>query len=83
MGLAFQVIDDILDVTQSTEKLGKTAGKDQAAQKATYPSIVGMKKSQAIARQLTTKAFKALDAFPKRRAAPLNALAEYLLNRDH
>jgi geranylgeranyl diphosphate synthase type II len=83
VGLAFQVIDDILDVTQSTEKLGKTAGKDQAAQKATYPSIVGMKKSQAIARQLTAKAFKALEAFPKRRAAPLNALAEYLLNRDH
>ncbi len=83
VGLAFQVIDDILDVTQSTEKLGKTAGKDQAVDKATYPSIVGMKRSKAIAKQLTAKAFKALEAFPKRRAAPLNALAEYLLNRDH
>ena len=83
VGLAFQVIDDILDVTQSTEKLGKTAGKDQAVDKATYPSIVGMKKSQAIARRLTAKAFKALESFPKKRAAPLNALAEYLLNRDH
>ncbi len=83
VGLAFQVIDDILDVTQSTEKLGKTAGKDQAVDKATYPSIVGMKKSRAIARRLTAKAFEALSSFPKKRAAPLNALAEYLLNRDH
>ena len=42
MGLAFQVIDDILDVTQTSEQLGKTAGKDSKAQKATYPSIVGL-----------------------------------------
>jgi geranylgeranyl diphosphate synthase, type II len=83
VGLAFQVIDDILDVTQSTEKLGKTAGKDEAVDKATYPSIVGLEKSRGIAKRLTGKAFKALEAFPKRRAAPLYALADYLLNRDH
>jgi geranylgeranyl diphosphate synthase, type II len=46
VGLAFQIIDDILDVTQTSEQLGKTAGKDTAAEKATYPSIVGMEKSR-------------------------------------
>src|SRR5579872_821801 len=57
VGLAFQIIDDILDVTQTTEQLGKTAGKDTAAQKATYPSIIGIKKSRKIAEELTERAF--------------------------
>lgn len=81
VGLAFQVIDDILDVTQSSEKLGKTAGKDTKAQKATYPAIVGLEKSRKIAAQLTDKAFAALRVF-KGRAVALEALAEYLLKRD-
>lgn len=81
VGLAFQVIDDILDVTQTSEKLGKTAGKDTQAQKATYPAIVGLEKSRKIATELTTKAFAALKPF-RGRAAALAALAEYLLNRD-
>ena len=81
VGLAFQVIDDILDVTQTSEQLGKTAGKDIAAQKATYPSIVGLEKSRKIAQQLTGKAFAALKPF-KGRAAALEALAHYLLTRD-
>ena len=81
VGLAFQVIDDILDVTQTTEQLGKTAGKDIAAQKATYPSIVGLEKSRLIAKKLTGKAFDALKAF-KGRAVALEALAKYLLERD-
>ena len=81
VGLAFQVIDDILDVTQTTEKLGKTAGKDTKAQKATYPSIVGLEKSREIARRLTHRAFAALEVFPGR-AVALKALAEYLLRRD-
>jgi geranylgeranyl diphosphate synthase, type II len=81
VGLAFQIIDDILDVTQTSEQLGKTAGKDTAAKKATYPSIVGMKKSRAIARQLTDRAFAALKIF-KGRATALEALAVYLLERD-
>lgn len=81
VGLAFQVIDDILDVTQSTEQLGKTAGKDVAAQKATYPSIVGLEKSRKIARRLTDQAFAALQPF-RGRAAALEALAGYLLERD-
>ena len=46
LGLAFQVIDDILDVTQTSEKLGKSAGKDVAAQKATYPAVIGLEKSR-------------------------------------
>ncbi|HEY3763136.1 MAG TPA: farnesyl diphosphate synthase [Verrucomicrobiae bacterium] len=81
VGLAFQVIDDILDVTQTSEQLGKTAGKDVAEQKATYPAIVGLEKSRKIATQLTDKAFAALKIF-KGRATALEALAEYLLKRD-
>jgi len=81
VGLAFQVIDDILDVTQTSEKLGKTAGKDTKAQKATYPSIVGLDKSRRIAAQLTKKAFGALKPF-RGKAAALEALAEFLLKRD-
>ena len=81
VGLAFQVIDDILDVTQTSEQLGKTAGKDTKAQKATYPSIVGLGKSRKIAAQLTGQAFAALKIF-KGRAVALEALAEFLLKRD-
>lgn len=81
VGLAFQVIDDILDVTQSTETLGKTAGKDVTAQKATYPRLVGLEKSKKIAAQLTSKAFGALKPF-RGRAVALEALAKYLLERD-
>ena len=81
VGLAFQVIDDILDVTQTSEKLGKTAGKDTQAQKATYPSIVGLEKSRKTATALTNKAFAALKPF-KGRATALEALAQYLLKRD-
>lgn len=81
VGLAFQVIDDILDVTQTSEQLGKTAGKDVAAQKATYPAIVGLEKSKAIAARLTAKAYDALKPF-KGRAVALEALAKYLLERD-
>jgi geranylgeranyl diphosphate synthase type II len=81
VGLAFQVIDDILDVTQTSETLGKTAGKDVATQKATYPRLVGLDKSRKIAKQLTDKAFGALKPF-KGRAVVLEALAKYLLQRD-
>jgi geranylgeranyl diphosphate synthase type II len=81
VGLAFQVIDDILDVTQTSEKLGKTAGKDTKAQKATYPSIVGLERSRKIARQLTQRAFNSLKGF-RGKALALEALAEFLLRRD-
>ncbi len=81
VGLAFQIIDDILDVTQTSEKLGKTAGKDVAAQKATYPAILGLEPSRRIAARLTAKAFAALRGF-RGRAHALEALADYLLRRD-
>ena len=81
VGLAFQVIDDILDVTQTSEKLGKTAGKDTKAQKATYPSIVGLERSRRIAEQLTQRAFDSLKVF-RGKAVALEALAGFLLRRD-
>jgi geranylgeranyl diphosphate synthase type II len=82
VGLAFQVIDDILDVTATSEELGKTAGKDLTAQKATYPAIVGLAKSRKIAQQLTDKAFAALKVF-RGKAQALEGLADYLLNRKN
>jgi geranylgeranyl diphosphate synthase, type II len=82
VGLAFQIIDDILDVTQTSEQLGKTAGKDTQAQKATYPSIVGLERSREIAAELTKKAFAALKFF-KGKAAALEALADFLLRRQN
>ena len=82
LGLAFQVIDDILDVTQTTEKLGKTAGKDVAATKATYPAIFGLDRSRREAHRLTRAAHTALTPFGKN-GATLRALADYLLARDY
>ncbi|MDQ2867556.1 MAG: polyprenyl synthetase family protein [Verrucomicrobiota bacterium] len=82
LGLAFQVIDDILDVTQTTEKLGKSAGKDLTAQKATYPAVIGLAASRAEARRLTTAAQSALSIFQKE-AEPLREIANYLLVREY
>jgi geranylgeranyl diphosphate synthase type II len=81
LGLAFQVIDDILDVTQTTEKLGKSAGKDLKAQKATYPALLGLEKARVEADLLTRKARAALKPFGKD-AAPLEAIADFLLKRE-
>ena len=83
LGLAFQIIDDILDVTQSSEILGKSAGKDVAAKKATYPAVIGLEKSRAEARRLTRQAHNALSMFRSRDAEPLHALANYLLEREY
>jgi geranylgeranyl diphosphate synthase type II len=82
LGLAFQVIDDILDVTQTSEKLGKSAGKDLKAQKATYPALLGLDKAQKEADKLTTRARAALKPFGKS-AEPLAAIADYLLERKN
>ena len=82
LGLAFQVIDDILDVTQTTEKLGKTAGKDEAVAKATYPAILGLDKARKEAHRLTKNAMDALKPLGKR-ATHLRQIAEYLLDRDY
>ena len=83
LGLAFQVIDDILDVTQTSEILGKSAGKDVAAKKATYPAVIGLRQSRAEARRLTRDAHNALSAFSDRDAEALHALANYLLERQY
>ena len=82
LGLAFQVIDDILDVTASTEVLGKTAGKDAAVEKATYPAILGLEKSRKEAAKLTNEAMDALLPFGKK-AQRLREIAEYLLKREY
>jgi geranylgeranyl diphosphate synthase type II len=82
LGLAFQVIDDILDVTQTSEKLGKSAGKDLAAKKATYPAVIGLEKSRAEARRLTHQAHAALKSLGEN-ARVLRALADYLLAREY
>jgi geranylgeranyl diphosphate synthase, type II len=83
LGLAFQVIDDILDVTQTSEILGKSAGKDVAAKKATYPAVIGLEKSRAEARRLTRQAHDALSVFREDDAEALHALANYLLEREY
>ncbi len=83
LGLAFQVIDDILDVTQTSEILGKSAGKDVAAKKATYPAVIGLEKSRAEARRLTRQAHDALSVFQDGDAEALHALANYLLEREY
>lgn len=82
LGLAFQVIDDILDVTQTSEKLGKSAGKDVAARKATYPAVIGLEKSRTEARRLTRQAHGALKSLGEN-AVVLRALADYLLAREY
>jgi geranylgeranyl diphosphate synthase type II len=83
LGLAFQVIDDILDVTQTSEILGKSAGKDVAAKKATYPAVIGLEKSRAEASRITRQAHDALSVFRGDDAEPLHALANYLLEREY
>lgn len=82
LGLAFQVIDDILDITQTSEQLGKSAGKDAAAKKATYPAVMGLEKSRAEALRLTNKAHRALEPLGAG-AEKLHALAGYLLQREY
>jgi geranylgeranyl diphosphate synthase type II len=80
IGWAFQVTDDILDVEESSASLGKTAGKDQAQQKATYPALFGLEKSHQIARDLATQAMAELEAFGAP-AANLRELGEFLVLR--
>ena len=81
LGLAFQIQDDILDATQSAQKLGKTAGKDAAAGKMTFPALFGLEKSRALAEQWTEEAIVALKSFGSR-GETLRALAADLLQRE-
>jgi geranylgeranyl diphosphate synthase, type II len=80
VGLAFQIVDDVLDVTQTSEQLGKTAGKDTAAQKATYPALFGIEGSLRKADSLVGAAFDELESFGER-AEILRELARYLVER--
>ena len=80
IGWAFQVTDDILDVEESSAALGKTAGKDLAQQKATYPALYGLERSHQIARELATKAIDELSPYAGR-ASRLREIAEYLVLR--
>lgn len=80
IGLAFQIIDDVLDVTQTSEQLGKTAGKDTAHDKATYPALFGIEASLTKADELVARASAALDSFGEA-AATLRELAHFLVER--
>lgn len=82
LGLAFQVIDDILDVTQSTEVLGKTAGKDEAVEKSTYPAIMGLEASRKEAAKLTAAAMDSLKPLGSK-ASRLREIASHLLEREY
>jgi len=81
-GLAFQIVDDVLDMTQSSEELGKTAGKDTASTKATWPAVFGIDRSLKDAEQLIADAFEALKPFGEA-ATPLKSLAQYLVERKN
>jgi geranylgeranyl diphosphate synthase type II len=80
IGWAFQVVDDILDVEESSAALGKTAGKDAAQQKATYPSLFGLENSREFATELETRAMAELELYGAR-AARLRELAELIVHR--
>lgn len=82
LGLAFQLIDDILDVTSSPEVLGKSIGKDEKAGKATYCALVGLEKARAEARTCTAQARAALNTFAESARASLLNIADYLLQRE-
>ncbi len=80
VGLAFQIVDDLLDVTASTEQLGKTAGSDAEQGKATYPAFFGQEKTRALAKEAVERALASIEHFDDR-AEPLRALARYIFSR--
>ena len=81
IGLAFQIVDDVLDVTQTSAQLGKTAGKDLASEKATYPALFGLKESRKRADELLVSASNALEGFGQA-ADVLKGLARFLVERE-
>lgn len=82
IGLAFQIVDDILDITATKEELGKTAGKDIEAQKVTYPSLWGLEESKHQAQELVDGAIAELEGYGEL-AEPLRAIAQYIVNRKN
>jgi geranylgeranyl diphosphate synthase type II len=81
-GLAFQIVDDVLDLTVDSEHLGKTAGKDQAMEKATWPAVYGIEQSQRDADRLIEEAFAALEPYGSR-ADGLKSIARYIVERKN
>ena len=81
-GLAFQIVDDVLDMTQDSAQLGKTAGKDTSSDKATWPAVFGIERSEHDARELVADAFAALEPFGSA-AEPLKSLALFLTERKN
>jgi geranylgeranyl diphosphate synthase type II len=81
-GLAFQIVDDVLDVTMDSAQLGKTAGKDLATEKATWPAVFGIEQSRRDATQLIEEAFAALEPYGSR-AEGLKSVARYLVERKN
>ena len=81
-GLAFQIVDDVLDMTQDSEHLGKTAGKDVASDKATWPAVFGIEASRKDASRFINEAFAALEPYCAA-ADGLKAVARYLVERTH
>jgi geranylgeranyl diphosphate synthase type II len=82
IGLAFQVVDDILNVTGDPARLGKAVGTDRKREKSTYPALLGLEASRELAQRLAAEALHALREFDKR-AHPLRALAAYVVRRNH
>ncbi|XP_010264689.1 PREDICTED: geranylgeranyl pyrophosphate synthase, chloroplastic/chromoplastic-like [Nelumbo nucifera] len=82
-GLLFQVVDDILDITKTSEELGKTAGKDLVSDKATYPKLMGLDKAKEFAEKLLAQAKEELLYFDGSKAAPLYHLADYIAHRQN
>ncbi|KAH6788801.1 geranylgeranyl pyrophosphate synthase 1 [Perilla frutescens var. frutescens] len=83
IGLLFQVVDDILDVTKSSEELGKTAGKDLVSDKTTYPKLLGLERSRELAEELKKEAYDLIAGFDPAKASPLIALANYIAYRNN
>ena len=81
VGLAFQIVDDILDVEESSEALGKTAGKDEAQGKITFPAVYGLEKSRAMAQEECARAHDALSPFGERCARRLHEIADLIVQR--
>ena len=82
IGLAFQIVDDVLDITSTQEELGKSVGKDLRAQKATYPSFWGIEESKRQAQQLIEQAKSEVAGYGDR-AVPLMAIANFITARTH
>lgn len=82
LGLAFQIVDDLLDLNGNAEKMGKKTGKDADAGKQTYPSVIGQEASQQRANEMIEQAIAAIEIFGEA-AAPLRALADFVINRTH